>query len=91
MLLAFAVIFAIEMKQDFGKVPYYKKRLTEAIPFDREKQFAVIKCSICNGEQVAGFRNKEDSNFTEVMVIRSEADLEFFKRIYHIEEIKQEY
>lgn len=90
-LLAFGIVFAIEMHQDFGKVPYYKKRLAEAIPFDEAKQCAVIKCSICNGEQVAGFRNKEDGTFIEVMVINSADDLEYFKRIYNIDKIVKEY
>ncbi|MBR1441787.1 MAG: aspartate dehydrogenase [Lachnospiraceae bacterium] len=52
---------------------------------------AVIKCSICNGEQVAGFKDKEDGHFTEVMLIREPGDIERFKEIYKIEEIKKEY
>lgn len=89
--LVFLGIFAIEMHQDFGKIPYYRKHLAEEIPFDRESQTAIIKCSICNGEKVAGFKDRESGHFTEVMVIRSEEDLRFFKRIYGIEEIKNEY
>lgn len=57
-LLAFGVVFAIEMWQDFGRTPYYMKKLAEDIPFDAKMQYAVIKCSICNGEQVAGFKSK---------------------------------
>lgn len=63
----------------------------EAISFDRENQTAVIKCSICNGEQVAGFKNKKDGHFTEVMLIKSEKDLEYFKEMYQIDEISKEY
>ena len=37
-LLGFLVVFIIEMKQDFGKKPYYEKYLSEDIPFDPEKQ-----------------------------------------------------
>ena len=59
--------------------------------FDSDKQIAVIKCSICTGEQVAGFKSKEDGHFTEVMLIRGEKDLERFKEIYNISEIKKEY
>ena len=62
-----------------------------SIPFDSEKQIAVIKCSICTGEQVAGFKSKEDGHFTEVMLIRDAKDLEKFKETYKIEEIKKEY
>ena len=90
-LLGFIIVFSIEMKQDFGKKPYYERYLSEDIPFDSDKQTAVIKCSICTGEQVAGFKNKEDGHFTEVMLIRGAKDLELFKGIYKIEEIKKEY
>jgi hypothetical protein len=58
----FLIVFAIEMHQDFGKKPYYERHLSEDIPFDPDKQIAVIKCSICTGEQVAGFKSKEDGS-----------------------------
>ena len=90
-LLGFIIIFSIEMHQDFGKKPYYERYLSEDIPFDRDKQTAVIKCSICTGEQIAGFKNKEDGHFTEVMIIRNPNDLEYFKEIYKLNEIKKEY
>ena len=90
-LSGFLIVFAIEMHQDFGKKPYYERYLSEDIPFDPNKQIAVIKCSICTGEQVAGFKSKEDGHFTEVMVIRDDMDLMKFKEIYKIEEIKKEY
>ena len=90
-LLGFIIAFIIEMRQDSGKKPYYERYLSEDIPFDPEKQIAVIKSSICTGEQVAGFKSKEDGHFTEVMLIRNAKDLETFKEIYRIEEIKKEY
>ena len=90
-LLGFIIVFSIEMKQDSDKKPYYERYLSEDIPFDSDKQIAVIKCSICTGEQVAGFKNKEDGHFTEVMLIKGVKDLEKFKEIYNISEIKKEY
>lgn len=90
-LFGFIIVFSIEMKQDFGKKPYYERYLSEDIPFDSDKQIAVLKCSICNGEQVAGFKSKEDGHFTEVMLIRGETDLIKFKETYGITEIKKEY
>ena len=89
--LGFIIVFIIEMQQDSDKKPYYERYLNEDIPFDSDKQIAVIKCSICTGEQVAGFKNKEDGHFTEVMLIRGAKDLEMFKEIYNITEIKKEY
>jgi len=44
-----------------------------------------IRCSICTGEQVAGFRNPETGRFEEVMLLRSPEDLEFFRQRYGIE------
>ena len=43
-----------------------------------------IRCSICTGEQVAGFRDGQTGRFEEVMLIRSPADLEEFKAKYGI-------
>ena len=68
-----------------------KQQDSEDIPFDSDKQIAVIRCSICTGEQVAGFKSKEDGHFTEVMLIRDDKDLAEFKEIYKIAEIKKEY
>ncbi len=90
-LFAFCIIFLIEMHQDFGKIPYYEKHLAETIPFDPDTQVAVIKSSICTGEQIAGFKNKDDGTFTEVMLIRTDKELDWFKKIYHIEVIRKEY
>ena len=91
LLFGFIIVFCIEMKQDFGKKPYYEQDLNDDIPFDPDKQVAVIRCSICTGEQVAGFKSKENGLFTEAMLIRDAADLEKFKKIYDITEIKKEY
>jgi hypothetical protein len=69
----------------------FKKPRNNTVPFDSDKEIPVMKCSICNGEQVAGFKSKEDGHFTEVMLIRDDRDLEEFKETYGISEIKKEY
>ena len=51
---------------------------------DAEKFTPVIRCSICTGEQVAGFKSKTDGSFKEVVLIRSQRDLENFRRKYNI-------
>lgn len=91
LLFGFLVVFTIEMRQDFGKVPHYKRHLKETIPFDPQTQYAVIRSSICTGEKVAGFKNIENGHFTEVMLIQSEADEQQFKKTYHLETVKKEY
>ena len=90
-LVGFIIILSIEMHQDFGKVPYYERHLKDTVPFNPEKQYAVIRCSICTGEQVAGFKNIEDGHFTEVKMIKTEEDERRLKQIYDIETVKKEY
>jgi len=90
-LLTFIVLFVIEMFQDFGKMSYYEKQLKEENPFDPEKETPVIRCSICTGEKIAGFKNKSDGHFSEVMLIKTYSDEEKFKKLYGIKEIKKEY
>ena len=53
--------------------------------YDETKLIPAIRSSICTGEQVAGFRNRETRVFTEIMLIKSEKDLETFKAKYGIE------
>ena len=60
--------------------------------YDKENKKPVIKASICNGEQVAGFKDIHTGKIEEVMLIKSSADLEQFKAMYGInEEITKEY
>lgn len=90
-LVAFLVVFLIEMWQDNRKIPHYERTLKEKIPYDPKKQYAVMHVSICTGEKVAGFKNYDDSHFTEVMLIRNVEDEKRFKAIYGLDEIKKEY
>lgn len=60
-------------------------------PFNPDTQLAVVRGSICTGERVAGFKNKKDGRFIEVMLIRSQKDLETFKQTYHLDSVKTEY
>ena len=68
-----------------------KKRKMPAQLYDPQKQKAVIHCSICTGEQVAGFKDIATGHFEEVMVIRNDGDLKAFKEMYGITEILKEY
>ena len=70
---------------------FHKKTNIQGPQFDPETQYAVIRSSICTGEKVAGFKNKTDGHFTEVMLIRSPADEREFKDTYGVESIKVEY
>ena len=70
---------------------FKKKAKQFTIPYDPETQYPVIKASICTGEKVAGFKDRADGHFTEVMLITSDTDLMVFKNAYGIDEIKTEY
>ena len=60
--------------------------------YDKQNKKPVIKASICNGEQVAGFKDIHTGKIEEVMLIKSPADLEHFKAMYGIDkEIVKEY
>lgn len=63
----------------------------ETLPFDPETHYAVIRSSICTGEKVAGFRDKRDGHFTEVMLIRTPKDEQEFRERYNVDTLKTEY
>lgn len=69
----------------FGRKAVKKKT------YDKENLRPILRCSICNGEQVAGFKNIHTGKFEEVMFIRNEKDLAEFKAMYDIETITKEY
>ena len=78
-------------KSFISKLKSKHKGNAELFPSDEAKHEAVIRCSICTGEQVAGFRSRDDGNFVGVMVIRSEKDLEYFKRLYQVDDVRKIY
>ena len=68
-----------------------KNQGIEKLPYDRDKQKPVLKCSICNGEQVAGLKDLRSGQFEEVMLVRSGADLDRFRAMVGVEDIPKEY
>lgn len=69
----------------FGKKAVKKKR------YDKENFKPILRCSICNGEQIAGFKNIHTGKFEEVVLIRNKEDLDRFMEIYDISDISKEY
>ncbi len=59
--------------------------------YDPEKEKPIIKASICNGEQVAGFKNKTTGQFSEVMFIKDSSDLNLFMKTYGLTHVDKEY
>ena len=68
-----------------------KKSVVTDYCFDPANEKAIIRASICNGEQVAGFKNIKTGEFHEVMLIRSNEDLQNFKRIYGVDKVEKVY
>ncbi len=68
------------------------KKKTDKKTYDKSIKKPVIKASICNGEQVAGFKDLSTGAFEEILLIKSHDDLNTFKKMYGItEEIEKIY
>lgn len=68
----------------------FKKKIQKA-SYDKENQIPIMKCSICNGERIAGFKDIRTGKFEEVMLIRNDRDLEEFQEKYGVETVGKEY
>ena len=67
---------------------------TNNIPgYNPETHRPILRCSICTGEQVAGFKDPASGKFEELMLIRDSRDFQEFLRRYQVEEteIKREW
>lgn len=62
------------------------RKKQESRTYNKEAQKPVIRASICTEEKVAGFQDIRTGKFTEVMLIRTPADLEQFRQLYDIDE-----
>ena len=72
-----------------GLFSFKSAKKLSAPPFDPAAEEPAIRCSICTGEQVAGFRNKHTGQFREVTLIRTPKDLEGFKKDFGVEDLKK--
>lgn len=70
----------------------FKRKIIKAA-YDKESLKPVIRASICNGEQVAGFKNIHTGKFSEIMLIRDSKDMDEFLERYDIsiDEVTKEY
>ena len=57
------------------------KKKTIVKTYDKDNKKPVIKASICNGEQVAGFKDIHTGKIEEVMLIKSPSDIDIFKKM----------
>ncbi len=69
----------------------FKKPSPIAKSYDPAIQKPILRCSICTGEQVAGFRDLRTGKFTDIMLIRNDRDLQTFKEQYGVTDITKEF
>ena len=67
------------------------RKKTVVKQYDKENMKPIIKCSICNGEQVAGFKDIRTGKFEEIMLIKDSRDLDTFMQLYDVKDISKEY
>lgn len=72
-------------------VVVFRKKEKQTKTYDRDKQIPVVRCSICTGEKVAGFKDVHTGKFEDIMLIRNDRDMEAFKKTYGVAEVKKEY
>lgn len=61
---------------------FFRKKAVKT--YDSELKTPVLRCSICTGEMVAGFRDNKSGEFSEDSLISNDNDLNEFKRKYNI-------
>ena len=71
--------------------PWQRHKQAPAETYDSALLEPVIRCSICTGEQVAGFRNRHSGQFTAVTLITGPADLQDFCSRYGVSNPKRIY
>ena len=60
------------------------RKKKEQASYDSQSKRPVIKCSICTGEQVAGFQGNATKAFEDIMLIQDASDLAHFREMYGI-------
>lgn len=68
-----------------------KERKVPLPDFDRETELPVVRCSICNGEMVAGFKNRHNGRFREYGMVRSSREIEEFRILCGVDQVPKEY
>ena len=69
----------------------FGKKKPAQLSYDKENETPAVKSSICTGEKTAGFIDTRTGKYRDVMLIKSEADLAEFKRLYGVDEVKTFY
>ena len=68
---------------------FWKKKEKTILSWDKEGTYPAVRCSICTGEQVFGFKDVHSDEFHEVALIRSDAELLQAAQEYGITDLKE--
>ena len=68
-----------------------RKDQIQKIVYDRQREVPAVKSSICTGEKTAGFLEVNTGKYRDVMLIRSDADIELFKKACGTDEVRKIY
>ena len=68
-----------------------KTKPVQKLEYDSNTKKPILKCSICNGEQVAGLKDIKTGHFEEIMLVKNDYDLEQFKEMAGVSEVPREY
>ena len=63
---------------------FFRRNNNRVETYDKERLYPAIRSSICTGEKVAGFKNRETGSFKEITLVTSDKDIEDFKSRYGI-------
>lgn len=87
------ILVRILDEERWRSIMFFKKKKgkIQVLEYDKEKEIPVLRCSICTGEQVAGFKDIHTGKIRDLMLIKSEQDLENFKMMYGVDELKKVY
>ena len=77
-------VYSLKVNEEVLKMLFGKRRIQKK-SYDRINRKPAIRSSICTGERVAGFVDMHSGHFQEIMLIRSQKDIDDFKETYDIE------
>lgn len=69
----------------------FGKKKPAQLSYDKDKETPAVKSSICTGEKTAGFIDNKTGKYRDVMLIKSDADLAEFRKLYGVDEVKTIY
>ena len=66
-------------------------RRKQKIPYDPQTQEPAVRASICTGEMTLGFVDKATGKFHDLMLVRSQKELEEFRLACGVTELRKVY